>query len=98
MGETPVPLITEWRRQGAYASHKVQKAAGKSMWDSTIQKKRADKSMAKPDALESRSRGGKIAGKKRHLGVAIQKSDRYMFSYKNEELLGIINCETGGQV
>lgn len=96
--EIPEPLIREWRREGAYASHKVQKATGKGMWDPILQKRRADKSMAKADALESRSRGGKIAGLKRHIGVALKKEDCYMFSYKNQEVLGIINCKTGGQV
>jgi len=58
----------------------------------------ATRSLARPDALEIRSRGGRIGGINRNLGIAIKSNDRYLFFYKGQPVLCIINCETGGQV
>ncbi len=87
-----------WQTLGALASHEVQKAQGKTMWDNEYQKKMAERSLAKPDALETRSKGGKIGGKKRNEGIAIKPHERYIFFYKKEPILCVLNCSTGGDV
>jgi hypothetical protein len=87
-----------WQILGAKASHKVQQAHGKNMWNNEFQKEMAKRSLAKPDALETRSKGGKIGGKKRNEGIAIKPHERYIFFYKKEPILCVLNCSTGGDV
>lgn len=58
----------------------------------------AARSMARPDAREIRSKGGKKGGTTRNLDRAIKQDDCYLFSFKGQEVLCIFNCRTGGQV
>jgi hypothetical protein len=86
------------RKLGAEAVHRILKAEGLNFWNSEFQKEMAMRSLARPDALEIRSKGGKIGGRNRHKNVAISKTDRYLFSYDKNPVLCILNCETGGEV
>lgn len=83
---------------GAKASHKVQKETNKTLWNNEFQKEMAKRSMARPDALEIRSKGGKKGGKARQAGRAIKPDEVYVFSFKNEEVVCIFNCQDGGEV
>jgi hypothetical protein len=58
----------------------------------------AARSMARPDAREIRSKAVKIGGRKRNVGRVIKKGDRYVFFYKNNPIICIYACETGGEV
>jgi hypothetical protein len=68
------------------------------MWSHDFQKEMAARSMARPDALDIRSAGGKIGGRKRNEGIAIKPHERYMFSFKGEPILCVQKCSTGGDV
>lgn len=58
----------------------------------------AARSMARPDAREIRSKGGKVGGRVRNQDRIITADDCYLFSYNGEEVLVIVNCRTGGEV
>jgi len=87
-----------WQKLGAEASHKVQQAHGKTMWSDEFQKEMAKRSLAKPDASETRSKGGRIGGRRRNEGIAIKPHERYVFLYKEKPILCVLNCSTGGDV
>ena len=53
-----------WKKLVARASHLVQKEKGKNFWNKGFQKDMAKRSMEKPDALETRSAGGKKGGRR----------------------------------
>lgn len=87
-----------WRQLGADTIHNILKNEGITFWDSDFQKEMAKRSMARPDALEIRSKGGKVGGRNRNLNRVITKNDRYLFCYNDEPVLCILNCETGGDI
>lgn len=87
-----------WQVLGAKASHKVQQAHGKNMWNNNFQKEMAARSMDRSDALEIRSAAGKVGGRKRNEGIAIKPHERYMFSFKGDPILCVQKCSTGGDV
>ena len=87
-----------WRQQGAKAVHQKLSAEGSNFWNSSFQQELGARSLARPDALEIRSKGGQIGGKNRQKGRVIRTADRYVFSYDGVPVLCIINCETGGEV
>nr|QUO99044.1 putative HNH homing endonuclease [Oedogonium sp. 260-2_chl]QUO99082.1 putative HNH homing endonuclease [Oedogonium sp. 260-2_chl] len=88
----------KWKQAGAYASHKQQRKNQTGFWDAQKQSDRARKSMLRPDALETRSQGGKTSGSQRWLDHIITESDRYVWFYEGKEILCTINCRSGGQV
>ena len=87
-----------WKILGAEASHLVQKEKGKNFWDKGFQKEMAKRSMEKPDALETRRAGGKKGGRNKSIDVTIKAHERFVFSFKEKEVLCIQNCQTGGDV
>jgi hypothetical protein len=93
-----IKAMTICRVLGALASHAVQEENKTGFWNSKTQKANADKSMAKPEALKTRSEGGKIGGRKAKLDIAIKANERYIFSYKGQDVIGVINCRTGNEV
>lgn len=90
--------VRVWRQLGADATHTILREEGRNFWDDNFQREMGLRSLARPDALEIRSRGGRVGGRNRNAGIAIQKTDQYVFSYKGEPVLCIFNCETGGDV
>ncbi len=54
--------------------------------------------MLRPDALETRSQGGKTSGSQRWLDHIITESDKYVWFYEGNEILCTINCRSGGHV
>lgn len=89
---------TIWRSLGTRATNAITKANGATVFNSEWQKEMATRSMARPDALEIRSKGGKVGGVKRNLDRVIKKEDRYLFKYNGNDVLCILNCRTGGEV
>lgn len=89
---------TIWKQLGAEKTHLIQKQNGTTLYSIDWQKEMAARSMARPDALEIRSKGGKVGGRTRNLDRVIKQEDRYIFSLEGTEVLCIINCRTGGEV
>lgn len=88
----------KWKQAGAYASHKQQRKNQTGFWDAQQQSARARQSMLRPNALETRSQGGKKSGSQRWLDHIVTESDRFVWFYKGKEILCTINCRSGGQV
>ncbi len=74
------------------------KENGTNFYSADWQKEMASRSMARPDARDIRSKGGKKGGTTRNLDRVIKQEDRYLFSYEGDAVLCIINCRTGSQV
>ena len=87
-----------WRKLGAEATNKLMRERGQTFWNLDFQKEMAQRSMSRPDAIEIRSKGGQRGGIKTKTGVAIKKTHKYVFSYNNNPVLCIINCDLGTQV
>lgn len=89
---------TAWKVAGAKATHEIQKENGTTVYNDEWQKEMAARSMARPDAREIRSKGGKKGGKTRNLDLVIKQDDCYLFKYKGNDVLCVFNCRTGGEV
>ena len=76
----------------------MMEATKRTFWDPNYQKEMAVRSMARPDALKTRSEGGKKGGRSAKAGIAIKKDDKFTFFYKKQPVLCIINCDSGSQV
>lgn len=87
-----------WKQAGACASHSVQRDAPKNFWNPDFQAEMGRRSLAKPDALKSRSIVGHKGGLKTKQGVAIQPHHRSTFSYEEKEVVRFLNCQTGQEV
>jgi hypothetical protein len=90
--------ICIWRTLGAQSVHEKLKSENSNFWNSDFQREMATRSLAHPDALKTRSEGGRVGGRNRNLNRAITKKDRYLFSFENKPVLCVFNCETGGDV
>lgn len=87
-----------WRRLGAEKVHEILQEEKKIFWDPEFQKEMAQRSLAREDALEIRSKGGKKGGKTTNKGKAIKLEDRYLFYFEKQPVFCVFNCETGGEV
>jgi hypothetical protein len=86
-----------WRTLGARAVHRLSKEKGaeQTFWNKDFQKEMAQRSMARPDALQIRSAAGKLGGQKRNQGRAIKLAERFEFSFEGAPVLCIFNCDSG---
>jgi len=75
------------QKNGKGASHEQQRKSKTGFWDAEKQAERARKSMLRPDALETRSQGGKTSGSQRWLDHIISESDKYVWFYEGNEIL-----------
>lgn len=98
MSERNEEAWLELRREGARATHRHLKQRGVTFWSREFQKEMAQRSVNAPNSREVRSLGGKKGGKKRQANRILNLNDKYCFSYKGEEKVCILNCETGGDV
>lgn len=87
-----------WRKLGAVKVNELMKDQQKTFWDPVFQKKMAARSMARVDAIEIRSKAGKVGGTNRQRGRAIGLEDRYLFCLNDQPMLCIFNCDSGTQV
>lgn len=87
-----------WKQLGAWASHNIQEENQRQFWNQGFQKEMARRSMARPDALQIRSAGGKIGGRTAKLNVAIEPKQRFLFKYKGEPVVCLFHCSLGSQV
>lgn len=87
-----------FHQEGAAAVHALLKEAKQNFWDPKFQEVMAKRSLAKPNALETRSEGGKVGGRTKSIGIAIKKHNHFLFYYKSNPVVCIFNCETGGDV
>ena len=74
------------------------KQEGHMMFSSTWQKEMAARSMARPDALEIRSKGGRIGGTRRQVNRIVRVEDRYEWSVDDKPFLCTFNLNSGGDM
>lgn len=87
-----------WKKLGAEATHKLMRERGQTFWSSDYQKEMSRRSLSRPDAIETRRKGGRVGGINVHLNIAIKKTNKYVFSYNGIPVLCIINCNLGTHV
>lgn len=87
-----------YKQAGAYASHHAQIKLRGQIFSIEHQKKAAVNSLARPDALEIRSKGGKKGGRKRQENRIVIASDKYIWFYENKQVLCTFNCKTGQDI
>jgi hypothetical protein len=87
-----------WKQAGARVTNAKMRLERKTMFDTVWQAEMAQRSLARPDALEIRSRGGTLGGRNRNIGRAVCSKDRYVFLRDGEEYMCTFNCSTGGDV
>lgn len=68
------------------------------MHDPAYQLEMARRSMARTDALETRSQGGKKGGKKRQANRILRVEDRYEWSFNDQPFLCTFGLNSGGDV
>lgn len=87
-----------WRKLGAAKVNELMRLQKRTFWDSEYQTIMAARSMAREDAIEIRSRAGKIGGTNRQANRAIKVDDKYTFYFNKQPVLCIFNCNSGTQV
>lgn len=90
--------LKQYRIAGAKATHLLLKNKNLNFWNSETQKSNAKKSLAKIDALLTRSLGGKKGGYQRNKNRLITKTTKILFLFEYKPFLCIFNCQTGGDV
>nr|AWX53130.1 hypothetical protein [Blidingia minima] len=90
--------ILQYKRLGAQAVHKIQKQNNQTFWNNEWQKQNALKSMAKSNAYETRSKGGKKGGYNRNVNRIITVKDKILFYFNKKPFLCVFNCKTGGDI
>ncbi len=88
----------EIRRLAALISHEINRQNGVGVFNRDHQIAAARASMLHPDALEIRPRGGQVGGKNAKRNIAIQPSQRFCFSFHNQERVCIFGCDLGSTV
>jgi len=88
----------EIRRLAARISHPINRQNGVGVFNHHHQIAAARASMLRPDALEIRRKAGEIGGKNAKRNIVIQPSQRFCFSFKNQERVCIFNCDLGSTV
>lgn len=88
----------ETRRLAARISHPINRQNGVGVFNHDHQIAAAQASMRRPDALEIRRKGGRIGGKNAKRNIAIQPSQRFCFSFHNQERVCIFGCDLGSTV
>lgn len=83
---------------GGKAANQIFKRESRQMFDPKFQKEMSDRSMARPDAREIRSEGGKKGNRKRHQNVTVRKEDRYLWFFKGTEFLCTFGFDNGGDL
>jgi hypothetical protein len=90
--------VRVWRQAGARATNELMRSQQRTVFNQEFQIEMGRRSLSRPDALETRSRGGRLGGRNRNIGRAIRPEDRYLFYRNGPEFLCIFNCSTGGDV
>lgn len=86
------------QQAGGQAVNVKFKKEGKLMHDPEYQREMARRSMARADALEIRSQGGKKGGKKRQANRILRIEDRYEWSFQGVPFLCTFHLNSGGDV
>ena len=88
----------ETRRLAALMSHEKNRQNGVGVFNRDHQIAAARASMLRPDAREIRRRGGQVGGKNAKRNIAIQPSQRFCFSFQNQERVCIFGCDLGSTI
>lgn len=86
------------QQAGGQAANSQFRRDGRLMHDPVWQKEMARRSMARPDALETRSAGGKVGGRKRNENRIIHHEDRYEWSVDGTPFLCTFGFNSGGDL
>lgn len=86
------------QQAGGQAVNVKFKNEGRLMHDPEYQREMARRSMARADALEIRSQGGKKGGKKRQANRILRAEDRYEWSFQGVPFLCTFDLNSGGDV
>jgi hypothetical protein len=87
-----------WRQAGAYASHQKQIKTRGYLFSNEHQKKAAALSLARPDSIEIRRRGGKKGGRRTQENRIVCIYDKYLWFYKKKPIICTFNCKTGQDI
>ena len=80
-------------RAGAEATNELMKRQGRTVFNINWQKEMGRRSMALPNALETRSKGGKTSMKNQNTGRIIRKEQRHLWSYNGQPFLCTFNFD-----
>jgi|JI81BgreenRNA_FD_contig_123_16905_length_1954_multi_4_in_1_out_2_2 hypothetical protein len=90
--------VQVWRQAGARATNELMRSQQRTVFNQEFQIEMGRRSLRRSDALEIRSRGGRLGGRNRNIGRVIRPENRYLFYRNGQEFLCIFNCSTGGDV
>ena len=90
--------MTLMQKAGGQAVNVKFKKEGRLMYDPECQAEMAGRSMARPDAREIRSKGGKKGGTKRQENRIIRVEDRYEWCVDGQPFLCTFNFNSGGDL
>lgn len=74
------------------------KEEGRLMHDPKWQSEMGERSMARPDALSIRSKGGKLGNRKRHQNRTVRFEDRYLWFVEGKPFLCTFGFDNGGDL
>lgn len=86
------------QQAGGQAVNAQFKKEGRLMHNREWQKEMARRSMARPDALETRSRGGKTASQKRHKDRIVRVEDRYLWYVNGNAFMCTFGFDNSGDL
>lgn len=86
------------QQAGGQAVNLRWKREGRLMYDREFQKQMGQRSMARPDALEIRSRGGRVGNLRRHRNVTVREEDKYLWCWNGEPFLCTFGFDNGGEL
>nr|AWI68513.1 putative HNH homing endonuclease [Pediastrum duplex] len=86
------------QQAGGQAVNVKLKAEKRCMHSIDFQREMAQRSIAKPDAKETRSKGGKLGARKAHQNKTVRIEDRFEWSYKGTPLLCTFNFDNAGDI
>ena len=86
------------QQAGGQAVNVRWKRERRLMYDPEFQREMARRSMARSDAREIRSRGGKVGNSRRHQNVTVRKEDRYLWCWKGDPFLCTFGFDNGSDL
>ncbi len=86
------------QQAGGQAVNRQFKQEGRLMHDPEWQREMGRRSMARADALQIRSEGGKVGNRKRHKNRTVRKDDRYLWLVDGQPFMCTFGFDNGGDL
>lgn len=86
------------QQAGGQAVNKIFKEKKQRMHNQEFQKEMARRSMARPDARQIRSEGGKKVARVRHQNRTVRATDRFLWRFKGEDFLCTFGFDNAGDL